>query len=123
MVPPRAHHDRRLARRAQDRRVVAPPDRLAGGLHLARVGGAPAEEVGDDERAEAPALGIVARPSARGIELPLVRGARIEHEEVRRRLRFIPAPPQEVAPAAAGGEFRSGCATGYLRAPLQAASW
>src|SRR5437868_7146210 len=101
VIAPGADDELRLASGAQDGAVVAAPDRIAHPSHFLRIGRAPAEEVGDDQRAVAPALGIEPRARARGIELPLVGGARIEHEEVGYGQRRVPAPPQQIAPAAA----------------------
>jgi hypothetical protein len=46
LIAPGANHDRRLARGAQDRSIVAAPDRIARRLHLLRVGRAPSEDIG-----------------------------------------------------------------------------
>src|SRR5437773_5554113 len=89
--------------------VIAAAYRIARRLHVVGIGRTPAEEVGDDERAEAPLLGIDARPGARRIELQLVRSARIEHQEIRHRP-VAPFAPQEIAPSPARRELRAGCA-------------
>jgi hypothetical protein len=108
VVAPGADHDRRFACGGEDRAVVAAPDRVARRLHVIRVGGAPAEQVGDDQRAVAPALGVAARARARRVELHLVGGAGVEHQEVRHRLRLVPAAPEQIAPAAAAREQGAG---------------
>src|SRR5438067_12402621 len=64
VISPRADDNAGLARRGEDGAVVAAADRLARRLHLVRVGGAPAEEIRDDQRAVAPALGIETRAGA-----------------------------------------------------------
>src|ERR1700694_539457 len=106
MIAPRAYHHVRLARRPQDRRVVSASDRIARSLHLLRVGGSPGEDVRDQQAAETPALRIVAGARAGRIELRFVGGAGIEHQEIGDRRPFIPAAPQEIAPAAAARKSR-----------------
>ena len=39
MISPCTDHEIRFLRRTQDRRVVARPDGILGGLHVARIGG------------------------------------------------------------------------------------
>src|SRR5512145_3396669 len=105
MIAPRAHDELRVFCRLHDRGVVSAAYRIVDGFQGRGISRAPAEDVGNDERAEAPALGVVARARTRRVELELVRGTGIEHEEIRDRLRLVPAAPQEVAPAPATREL------------------
>src|SRR3954465_11166666 len=104
MVSPRADDEVRFLCRFQNRFVILGADGIAGGLHLIRIGGAPAKKIPPHERAESPALRIDARTRARRIELYLVRGARIEHQEVR-HWTVGPSAPQQVAPLPAAGKL------------------
>src|SRR5687767_12288771 len=106
MVPPRAYHQSRVFRRRQDGAVVSRADRITRALHVGGIGGAPAEKVRHHERAEAPALGVEARAGAGGVEAKLVRGAGVQHEEVRHQA-IGPLAPEQVAPLPAARELRA----------------
>jgi hypothetical protein len=85
VIAPRADDELRTHCSTDDGQVIAGSDRIARSLHVVGVGRAPAEQVGDDQRAEAPALGVETRTRARGVELHFVGGARIEHQKVHHR--------------------------------------
>src|SRR3954462_14880999 len=87
--------------------MIAAADGLPCRFHDRGIRRPAAEEVGDDERAVAPALGIDARPRARRIEMELVCRAGVQHEEIRDGLCLVPTPPEQIAPTPARGKARA----------------